>query len=88
MKHQKKKDTQLLVTKLAEKILDLCNAKERYQSFVRNKNIKLVKQSKIITQQPKSVESPNVVGIKLVFIEHLKTSHIIFNIISQAEKVP
>ena len=39
----RKKDLQLFVTKLTEKIPDLCNAKEHYQSFIREKNTKSVK---------------------------------------------
>ena len=35
-----------------KKILDASNAKECYQSFLKNKNKKLVIQSKIVTQQP------------------------------------
>ena len=46
---------------------DPCNAKEHYQSFIRKKNTKSVKQSKIITQQPKTFENPNTVYKKLVF---------------------
>ena len=37
IKHQKKKDLQLFVIKLIEKTPDLCNAKEHYQSFLREK---------------------------------------------------
>ena len=47
MKHLKKKDLLLLATKLAEKMSDPCNAKEHYQSFIRKKNTKSVKQSKV-----------------------------------------
>ena len=52
MKHQKKKDVQLfaIVCKLTQKIPDLCNAKEHYQSFIRKKNTKSGKQLKVITQ--------------------------------------
>ena len=46
---EKKKDLQLFATKLTEKVPDPCNAKNHCQSFLRKKNIKLVKQSKIIT---------------------------------------
>ena len=49
-----KKDWLLLANKLIEKILDPCTAKEHYQSFIRRKNRKSVKQSKIITYQPKT----------------------------------
>ena len=51
------------------------NPKEHYPSFIRKKNTKLVKQSEIITYQPKHFENPNVVDIKSVITEHPKTSH-------------
>ena len=44
-----KKDLLLLVNKSIEKTADLCNAKEHYESFIRQKNKKSVKQSDIIT---------------------------------------
>ena len=47
MEHQKK-DLQLDATKLTEKNPDLCNV--HYQSLLRNKNSKPVRESKIITQ--------------------------------------
>ena len=56
IKHQKK-TLQLWATKLTEKIPVPLKAREYYQSFLRKKNTKLVKRPKIITQQPKSVES-------------------------------
>ena len=62
------KDLQFFATKLTEKILDLGNAKEHYQLFIRKKNTKLVKQSRIITQQPKMFEKPNIVDIKSIII--------------------
>ena len=46
-------------------------AKEHCQSFIRNKNTK----SEIITYQPKTFESPNIVDIESVITEHPKTSH-------------
>ena len=48
LKHQKKKDLLLLATKLIEKITDATNTKQQYQTFLKKKNKKLVKQSKII----------------------------------------
>ena len=60
----------LLATKLIEKIPDASNTKEYYQAFVKNKNKKLVSRSKIITQQPKTIENPNIIYIKLVFLEY------------------
>ena len=50
----KKKDLFFLENKLIEKIPDPCNAKEHYQSFIRKKNTKSVKQSRIITYQPEN----------------------------------
>ena len=49
---------------LTEKIPDPRNAKEHYQSFIRKKNAKSVKQSKTITQQSKTLENSNTVDIK------------------------
>ena len=60
----------MFANKLTKKTLDLRIAKEHYQSFVRNKNTKSVKQSKIITQQPKLFE--NIVDKKSAIIEHPK----------------
>ena len=65
----------LLPNKLIEKIPDPRNAKEHYQSFIRKKNRKSVKQSEIITYQPKTFENPNTVNIKSVIIEHPKSSY-------------
>ena len=47
----------------------------------------MVKQSKIITYQPKPFENPNIVDIKSVITEHSKTSHKLSKTIGQAEKV-
>ena len=74
-------------TKSIEKIPDRRNDKEHYQSFIRMKNTKSVKQLKIITQQPKTCENPNIVDIKSVITEHPKTSHQLSKPIRQAEKV-
>ena len=51
------------------------------------KNTKLVKQSKIITQQTKTFENPNIFYTTSVKIEHSKTSHKLSNIVRQAEKL-
>ena len=51
------------------------------------KSTKLVKWSKITTQQLKTVENPNIVDIKLVVIEHPKTLHKLPKEIWQAGKV-
>ena len=57
---QQKKHLPLFATKLRKKMPDPCNAKDHYQSFLRKKNSKSVK-------QPKAFENPN--------IKHPKTSH-------------
>ena len=87
MKRLKRKDLLLLEKKLKEKIPNLRHAKEHYESFMRRKTKKLVKQSKIITYQPKSFKSPNIVDIKSFISEHPKTSHKLSKTIRQAEKV-
>ena len=51
------------------------------------KSTKLVKWSKITTQQLKTVENPNIVDIKLVVIEHPKTLHKLPKEIWRAGKV-
>ena len=73
MTHQQKKNLQLMSTKLIVKISYPRNAREHYQSFIRKKNTKSVKQSKVITQQSKTFEKPNIVDIKSFIIEHPKT---------------
>ena len=82
----KRKDLLLLATKLIEKTLDPCNAKEHYQSFLRKRNTKSVKQSKLITQQPKVFENPNIVDIKSVITENPIASYKLSKTIKQAEK--
>ena len=54
---------------------------------MRKKNTKSVKQSKMITQQPKAFENPNMVDKKSDITEHSKTLHKLWNTIRQAEKV-
>ena len=68
----------MFATKLTEKIPDPCNAKEYYQSFIRKKSTKSIKQSKTIIRQPKTLEN-----LKPVIIEHPKISHKL----SRTEKV-
>ena len=59
MKYQRKY-LLLLATKLVEKVLDSSYAKEYYKLFLKNKK-KLVKQPKIITQQPKTTENSDII---------------------------
>ena len=63
----------LIAYKLVENISDPRNAKEHYQSFIRKKNTRSVKQSEIIAYQPKAFENPNIVDKKSVIIEHPET---------------
>ena len=81
MKRLKKTDLLFLANKFIGKISDRRNAKEHYQSFIRKKNRKSVKQSKIITFQPKNFENPNIIDIKPVITEHPKTSYKLFKTI-------
>ena len=73
MKHQKKKDLLLLAIKLTEKIFGASYVKEYYKLFLKNKNKKLVKQPKIITQRPETTENQNIIDVKTFTIEHPKT---------------
>ena len=77
------KDLLLLANKSIEKIHDPCNGKQHCQSILRRKNMKLVKQSEIITYQPKFFDT---VDIKSVITEHPKTSPKLSKTIRQAEK--
>ena len=56
---------------------------------MKKKNKKLIKISKIITQQLKAIENPNIIDIKSVIIEHRKTSHKLYKTmkVSQAGAV-
>ena len=51
---RKKERLLLIANKLIKNIPDLRNAKEHYESFLRKLNRKPVKQSEIITHQPKT----------------------------------
>ena len=70
-----KKNLLLLATKLIKKIPHRRNAEEHRQSFTRKKNTKSVKQSEIITCQPKTFENTNIVDLQSVITEHSKTLH-------------
>ena len=61
-----KKILLLLANKLIEKIPDPRNVKEHYQSFIRKKSTKSIKQWKIITYQPKTFENPKIADKKSV----------------------
>ena len=67
-------------------ILDSRNAKEHYKSFIIKENRKSVKQSEIITYQPKILQNPNTVDKKLIITGHPKTSHELSKTIKQGKK--
>ena len=75
----------MFVIKSTQKIPDTRNAKEHYQSFIKNKNTKSVKQSNIFIRQAKTFENRNTVDIKLVIIDYLKTSNKLCKTIRQAK---
>ena len=87
IKRLKKKYSLFLKNKLIEKILDPYNAKEHYQSFIKKRNTKSVKQSEITIYQPKTFENPRIIDIKSVITEPRKTSHKLSKTVRQAEKV-
>ena len=62
----------LFPNKLIEQVPDPHNAEEHYESFLRKKSRKSVKQSEIITYRPKTFDT---VDIKSDITEHPKTSH-------------
>ena len=70
-----------------EKIRDAFNVKEHCQSFIRKKNTKSIKQSKIINQQPKTCENSSIIDIKSAIIEHPQTSNNLSKTIRQTGKV-
>ena len=82
MKILTKNNLLLLGNKLIEKIPD-----PHYQSFIRKKNTKPVKQSEIISYQPKTFEKPNIVDIRSIITEHPKTLNKLSKPIRQAKKV-
>ena len=63
MKHQKRKIYNSLYH-IKRKIPDPDIAKEYYNSYLKRKNTKSLKRSKIFTQQLKAKESTNIVDIK------------------------
>ena len=60
---------------------------EYRKSFLKNKNKKLIKRSKLITRQSKNIENSYIVDIISVTIEHPKTFHKLSKTIRQANKV-
>ena len=64
-----------ILAKLTESIPDPSSCQECYNSYLENKSIKSVKQSKIISQRLKAIENPNIVDVKLAILEHPKPSY-------------
>ena len=60
----------MFTTKLAQKICDTSNTTEYYHCHFKKKIKKLLKQSKLITQQLKAIENSNKVGIKSFIMKH------------------
>ena len=77
----------LFAKKLIEKVPDLRNVKQHYESFLRKKNRKSIKQSEITTYRPKIFQIPNIVNIKSVITEHPKTVHKLSKNIRKVENV-
>ena len=69
-----KKRFAIACDQIDRKVVDPTNAEEYYNSYLKRENTKLVKQSKVITQQQKTLENPNIVDIKSIGKEHPKTS--------------
>ena len=84
MKHLGK-NLQFFVTKLTGNLPDPSTNKEYYNSYLKRKNAKAVKQSKIITQELKPIRNLYTVDIKPVIIEHAKISHKLSKSIRQAD---
>ena len=74
----------MLANKLTEKAPDPSNTKKHYESFLRKKNRKRVKQSEISTYQLKTFDTVN---IKSVIREYPKTLHKLSKTIKEGEKV-
>ena len=77
----------MLANKVIEKIYHPHNAKEHYQPFMRKKNTKSVKQSKIITYKLKPFENSDIIDIKSVITKHPITLHKLSKTIRQFEEV-
>ena len=73
----------MFANKLIEKTPNHCNAKERYQSFIKIKQHKITKTIKIITYQLKTFENPNIVDMKSIITKHPKTLHKLSNTVRQ-----
>ena len=84
---EQKKIYNCLHLNLQKKIIDPCNAKEHYQSFLRNENTTPVKQSKTIIKEPELRKTNKIIELKQVNIEHPEYSHKLTKTIKETEKV-
>ena len=84
MRHLKKIFV-IACNQIVRKIADPSNGKICYNSYLKRKNKKLVKLAKIITEQQKAIENPNIADIKSVIIEHPKISHKLYKTIKVSE---
>ena len=76
-----------LANKLMDKIPDPCNSKAHYQSFIRNKNTKSVKQSKNSYLTTKNFWKHKHCLYKINYYTNPKPSHKLLKTIKRAEKV-
>ena len=70
----RKKDLLKFANKSIEKYLILVIPKDT-TNLIWRKKLELVKQSKTVSQEPKTSKNPNIVDINSAFTEHSKTSH-------------
>ena len=84
LKSLKKERLFSFANKLIKYVADFRNAKEHYESFLRKKKRRSVKQSEVIKYQPKIFDT---VDIRSDITEHRKISRKLSKVIWQAEKV-
>ena len=70
-----KEDLLLFANKVIEKLSDSRHAEKHYQSFIRKKNTKLVKESQITTCQPKAFENQTLL-IQNQLLQNILKLHI------------
>ena len=85
MKRLNKKDLFLLANELGKSIPDPRNCIEHCKPFI-IKEKKSVKQSEMITYQPRTFQNPDIVDIKLFITEHPKISHKLSKTIDKMKK--
>ena len=83
LKRLKKERLFSFANKLIKIVADLRNTKKHYESFLRKKKRKSVKQSEVIKYQPKTFDTVNIMSD---ITEHRKISHKLSKVVRQAEK--